>query len=169
MYNRSSEQTTASIGDAAKYIVQKCIDTQKPIIIEELDFKRKKAALAERSKKYSRMLSGFAYSKFNEMLKGRAVKYGVEVIEVDPSYTSVIGQIKFMKRYGLSSHGSAACVIARRGLGFKLEKPEYDNILGDFRKYINHKPLRSRWASISFSIKKSYSFNDRIELLKLDR
>jgi len=90
MYNRSSEQTTASIGDAAKYIIQKCIDTQKSIIIEELDFKRKKASLGERSKKYSRMLSGFAYSKFNEMLKGRAVKYGVEVIEVDPSYTSVI-------------------------------------------------------------------------------
>ena len=168
MYNRSSDQITASIGDVVKYIVEKTISTQKPIIIEDLDFSRKKAILGEESKKYSRMLSGFAYSKFKEMLKARAVKYGVEVIEVNPAYTSVIGQMKFMKRYGLSSHGSAACVIARQGLGFKLEEPKYDSILGNFRKYISHKPLRSRWASISFSIKKKHSFNDRIELLKLD-
>ena len=167
MYNRSSDQVTASVGDVSKYIVGKAVDTQKPIIIEKLDFTRKKAALGEESGKYSRMISGFAYSKFKEMLRARAVKYGVEVIEVNPSYTSVIGQMKFMKRYGLSSHGSAACVIARHGMGLKLEKPVYDSVLGNFRKHVNHKPRKSRWASISYYIKRKYSFHERMALLKL--
>lgn len=168
IYNRSTNQVTAAIGDAVKYIVEKAVLTQKPIIIENLDFSKKKSALGEESRKYSRMLSGFAYSKFKNMLKAKASKQGVEVIEVNPAYTSIIGQVKFMKRYGLSSHGSAACVIARRGLGFKIEKPKYNSILGDFSKFINHKPLKSRWSSISYLVKKKYYFNNRIELLKLE-
>lgn len=169
MYDRSSDQIAAAIGDGVKAIVNKAIKTQKPIVTEDLDFSKKKSMLGEESKKYSRMLSGFAYSKFKERLKARAAKYGVEVIEVNAAYTSVIGQMKFMKRYGLSSHGSAACVIARRGLGLKIEKPKYDSILGDYTNTMNHRPLKSRWSSISYRIKKNYSsFNERIELLKLE-
>ena len=168
MYNRSSNQVTASIGDVVKYIVDQSTLTQKPIVIESLDFSKKKSALGQESKKYSRMLSGFAYSKFKEMLKARTLKHGAEIIEVNPSYTSIIGQFKFMKRYGLSSHGSAACVIARRGLGFKIEKPKYNSIVGNFEKYINNKPLKSRWSSISYLVTKQYYFKDRIELLKLE-
>lgn len=168
MYNRSSNQVTASIGDVVKYIVDQSTSSQKLIVIESLDFSKKKSTLGQESKKYSRMLSGFAYSKFKEMLKARALKHGAEIIEVNPSYTSIIGQFKFMKRYGLSSHGSAACVIARRGLGLKMEKPKYNSILGNFEKYISHRPLKSRWASISYSINKQYYFKDRIELLKLE-
>ena len=169
MYNRSSDQITAALGDGVKAIVDKAMKTQKPMVIEVLDFSKKKSMLGEESKKYSRMLSGFAYSKFKEMLKSRATKYGVEVIEVTAAYTSVIGQMNFMKRYGLSSHGSAACVIARRGLGLTIEKPKYDSILGNYTDTMNHRPLKSRWSSISYRIKKNYRyFNERIELLKLE-
>ncbi len=35
-----------------------------------------------------------------------------------------------MKRYGLSSHGSAACVIARRGMDLTFEKVPYACPLG---------------------------------------
>lgn len=168
MYNRSTNQITASIGELVKVIVDKALRSGKPIAIEKLDFAKKKSLLGEESRKYARMLSGFAYSKFKDLLKARACKFGAEVIEVNPAYTSVIGQAKFMKRYGLSSHGSAACVIARRGLGIKIEKPKYDNILGDFKKTIAHKPLKSRWSTIAYLAKKNYHFNDRIELLKLD-
>jgi len=168
MYNRSTDQITASIGDVVKTIANKALHSGKPIVIEKLDFSKKKATLGEESRNYSRMLSGFAYSKFKEMLKARASKFGVAVIEVNPAFTSLIGQIKFMKRYGLSSHGSAACVIARRGLGIRIEKPKYDSILGRFEKTNNHKPLRSRWSTIAYLVKKNHRFNDRIELLKLD-
>ncbi|MDH7577599.1 MAG: hypothetical protein QHH75_07145 [Bacillota bacterium] len=73
------------------------------------------------------MLSGLTYKQFRVMVESCALREGVEVLRpggknVDPFATSIIGQLKFMARYGFSSHGSAACVIARRGLGFKLEK-----------------------------------------------
>ena len=47
---------------------------------------------------------------------------GVEVQEVNPAYTSIIGRVKFAKRYGFSVHHAAAWVIARRSLKFS-EKP----------------------------------------------
>ena len=37
--------------------------------------------------------------------------------EVNPAYSSVIGRITFMERYGLSADQAAALVLARRSLG----------------------------------------------------
>ena len=42
---------------------------------------------------------------------------GVEVHQVNPAFSSVIGRVKFMERYGLSVHQAAALVLARRLLG----------------------------------------------------
>ena len=36
---------------------------------------------------------------------------------MNPAYSSVIGRVKFMERYGLSVHQAAALVLARRLLG----------------------------------------------------
>jgi IS605 OrfB family transposase len=46
--------------------------------------------------KYSRMLSSFAYHKFAELLFSRADKYGIQVIESNPAYSSLIGLSKFL-------------------------------------------------------------------------
>ena len=64
------------------------------------------------------MLSAFAYRKFFQLLFSRAAREGVEVIGVNPAFTSVIGAVQFASGYGLSSHGAAAVAIARRGLRF---------------------------------------------------
>ena len=55
-------------------------------------------------------------------MKSKALKNGVEIIEVNPAYTSIIGRVKFAKKYGLSIHLSAAFCIARRALRL-LENP----------------------------------------------
>ena len=36
---------------------------------------------------------------------------------MNPAYSSVIGRVKFMERYGLTVHQAAALVLARRLLG----------------------------------------------------
>lgn len=77
------------------------------MVVERLDFRAKKARLREASPHYSRKLSHFAYAAFHALLVSRAAREGVEVIEVNPAYTSVIGKVKFMARYGLSPHGAA--------------------------------------------------------------
>jgi IS605 OrfB family transposase len=122
LYGKSTNQAKAFIGDACKKIVEIAEDTKKPLVLEKLDFKKKKATLRENGTAYARMLSSFAYSSILTHLKSRAQKRGIEVKEVNPAYTSIIGRVKFSKRYGLSIHHAAALVIARRFFRFS-EKP----------------------------------------------
>ena len=86
----------------------------KPIVIEKLDFRQKKAVLEGESRRYSRMLSSFGYGKIKAYILSRGYRKGVEVNQVNPAYSSVIGRVKFMERYGLSVHQAAALVLARR-------------------------------------------------------
>ena len=122
-YGKSQRQAEAIIGDAVAVVVQHAKEAGKPIVIERLDFRRKKAALEGESRKYSRMLSSFAYGKVKAYFLSRGYRQGVEVDQVDPAFSSVIGRVKFMERYGLSVHQSAALVLARRLLGCSERVP----------------------------------------------
>ena len=53
----------------------------------------------------------------------RGYRQGVEVHQVNPAFSSVIGRVKFMERYGLTVHQAAALVLARRLLGFSERIP----------------------------------------------
>lgn len=167
MYNKTSNQVKASIGDAVKILVEYAISKGKTLCIEDLDFSKQKSKLTECGVKYSRMLSGLTYSTFKSMLISRARRYGVEVKAVNPAFTSLIGHFKFMKQYGLSSHRAAAMVIARRGLEFKkIEKVVYNTEFEKKELPIN-KTRRQQWSNLSYQTKKNFYFNDRIELLKI--
>lgn len=168
MHDRSSHQITAAIGDAVKQIVQLAKAKGRPIVIENLDFDKKKRSLGEASAKYARMLSGFTYSKFNQIITSQCARNGVELISRNPFATSLAGQFNYMARSGLSSHGAAACVIARRGLGFDLERLPKDTVI-KLPELKRHKSRGSRWASISKTLKNNLPFYLRIALLSADR
>ena len=116
-YGKNSNQAEALIGDAVASVVQYAREVGKPIVIEKLDFRQKKAALEGESRKYSRMLSSFSYGKIKAYFVSRGYRQGVEIHQVNPAYSSVIGRVKFMERYGLTVHQAAALVLARRLLG----------------------------------------------------
>ena len=63
------------------------------------------------------MLSSFSYGKIKAYFISRGYRQGVEIHQVNPAYSSVIGRVKFMERYGLTVHQAAALVLARRLLG----------------------------------------------------
>ena len=118
-------QKKAEIRNIAAQIVRLAECFQCPSACENLDFSKKKASLRHSgSKGYNRMLSGFVYDTFRSCLVARAEKYGVEVIFVSPAFSSVIGMVKYMPKYALSSGTAAAMVIARRALGFKERIPK---------------------------------------------
>ena len=129
-YGKTKEQAKAIIGDAIKALVDYAVLKEKPLVIENLDFKNKKSKLGTQSKKYSRMLSSFSYSMICQYIESRAYRNGVSVFKVNPAYSSVIGRCKFARIYkGLSVHTSAAMVIARRESGFSERLPRcWDNI-----------------------------------------
>ena len=116
-YGRSTHQAEALIGDAVAGVVEYAREAGKPIVIERLDFRHKKAALEGQPRRYSRMLSSFSYGKVKAYFISRGYRQGVEIHQVNPAYSSVIGRVKFMERYGLSVHQAAALVLARRLLG----------------------------------------------------
>ena len=116
-YGKSQHQAEGLIGDAVASVVQYAREVGKPIVIEKLDFRTKKAALEGESRKYSRMLSSLSYGKIKAFLLSRGYRQGVEVRQVNPAFSSVIGRVKFMERYGLSVHQAAALALARRLLG----------------------------------------------------
>ena len=116
-YGKSQHQAEAIIGDAVARVVEHAREVGKPIVIEKLDFRQKKAVLEGESRRYSRMLSSFSYGKIKAYFLSRGYREGVEVHQVNPAFSSVIGRVKFMERYGLSVHQAAALVLARRLLG----------------------------------------------------
>ena len=116
-YGKSTHQAEALIGDAVAGVVEYARNSGKPIVIEELDFRQKKSVLEGENRKYSRMLSSFSYVKVKAYFISRGYRQGVEIHQVNPAYSSVIGRVKFMERYGLSVHQAAALVLARRLLG----------------------------------------------------
>ena len=116
-YGKSQHQARALIGDAVAGIVAYARDAGKPIVLEKLDFRQKKAILEGESRKYSRMLSSFSCGRVKACFLSRGVRQGVQVYQVNPAYSSIIGRVKFMERYGLSVHQAAALALARRLLG----------------------------------------------------
>ncbi len=167
MYGKTSSQIDAMLGDMARDMCELGRYYRVPIFIEDLGLENAKKSL-DNGPKYNRMIHSFPYKKFRDALESRGRKTGVEIAAVNPSYTSVIGQFKFMKKYGLSSHGSAACVIARHGLKLKTERLSKRN-----KSYILHSTVNidlnknnyRLWTRLSSAIKKKYKFNDRIHLL----
>ena len=120
---KKQNQLKALTGGVCKEIIDHAKRSRKPVVVEDLNFQKKKNQLQEsHNKRYARMLSSFAYSLFLICLIARAYKYGIAVHKVNPAFTSVIGRCNYSKRYGLSIHLAAALCIARRHQKFS-EKP----------------------------------------------
>jgi len=100
------------IREMAKQVVSYAYDKHKPIILEQLQFSKK-----NKGRKFNRMSHNFIWKQLLDSIKSRACRYGVEVIEVPPAYTSIVGKLKFMKMYSIPIHNAAAMVIGRMGLG----------------------------------------------------
>ena len=120
--NKTTEQRLALIGDAVIRVAQQARAAGKPVVVEKLNFQKKKAELEAVDPAQARMLSSFACSKTLSGLKAACFRHGVEVIEINPAYTSVIGAVNSARVRGVSVHQGAAYAIARRGLGLS-ERP----------------------------------------------
>ncbi len=117
LYGKTEDQAKAIIGDAARMIVEMARERGLTLVLERLDLKKRRAELEVASPSAARKISSFCYSKTISLLKAGCFRAGVEGIEVDPAYTSVMGAMNHARRHGISSHQSAAYAVARRGLG----------------------------------------------------
>ncbi|HUD01170.1 MAG TPA: IS200/IS605 family accessory protein TnpB-related protein [Rhabdochlamydiaceae bacterium] len=125
LYGKTQDQARALIGDVSAEVIQYAEQSSKPVILEDLDFQRKKNSLRENSSSKARQLSSFSYQSIITHLKSRGRSQQIEVWQVNPAFTSVIGRIKYAHRYGLSIHHSAALCIGRRFLSLSEKVPRH--------------------------------------------
>lgn len=97
-----------------------CLNTGKDLVIEKLDFTKKKDNLiSKRGKKYNEMLSTLAYSKFDLIISSKCAKNRIFLNKVNPAWTSWIAKQKYCPKMKLNIHSGASYVIARRGMLLK--------------------------------------------------
>jgi len=115
----------------AHKIVDSAIEKGKAIAIENLK-KLKKGVRGDGKAKLRKRLHQWNAKKFLQKLKRVAMLKGVEVIEVNPAYTSIVGMLKYAPQLNIDKDVAGAYVIGRRALGFKEDMPEnYERLLKD--------------------------------------
>jgi len=119
----SRKQRLGLAREVAAQIVALAASHRVPIVLERLQMKGKKAR--DLGQSMNRTLSSWAYAQMATAIRARAAREGIEVIGVNPAYTSVIGRVKYALRYGYGTHQAAAVVIARRALPFTERLPRH--------------------------------------------
>jgi len=163
LYGKTQKQALALIGDACANVIAHAEKTLKPVVLEDLDFQKKKRQLREKSTSFqARKLSSFSYQSILTHIKSRGWSKQIEVYQVNPAYTSLIGRVKFSNRYGLSIHHAAALCIGRRFLNFSEKIPRHLEKIPDGRNghVALSLPVRNRdqhvwtfWRSLSKKLK----------------
>ena len=120
-YSKGNE-TTNDFQYIATRLKDYCLNTGKDLVIEKLDFTKKKDDLiSKKGKKYNEMLSTLAYSKFDTIITSKCAKNRIFLNKVNPAWTSWIAKQKYCPKMKLNIHSGASYVIARRGMFLKDE------------------------------------------------
>ena len=113
-------QTTNDFQYIATRLKDYCLNNGKDLVIEKLNFAKKKDDLiSKKGKKYNKMLSSLAYSKFDSIITSKCVKNRIFLHKVNPAWTSWIAKHKYCPKMKLNIHSGASYVIARRGMFLK--------------------------------------------------
>ena len=115
----------------AHQLLDLAIQKGKAIAVENLK-KLKKGKRGDGKATLRKILHNWNAKKFLQKLKRVAMLKGVEVVEVHPAYTSIIGMLKYAPQLSIDKDIAGAYVIGRRALGFREYMPEnYERLLKD--------------------------------------
>lgn len=153
--DKTTGQTKNIIGNVMTKVGKICKEQKKPLCMEDLDFRRKKAGVHYKNKQQNKQLSSFAYRKFMESAVTQGRKFAFAVYKTDPSYTSFIGKVKYMRKYGISIHTSAAYVIGMRSMAETSEKFSwYEQIPTQYLIHVNTTdPIKKQWQILYKKLK----------------
>ncbi|ADO44470.1 transposase [Hydrogenobacter thermophilus TK-6] len=131
-----SWQITHQITDMAK-------EENKAIAIEKLS-NIPKGERGDGNGKLRKRLQQWIYKGLLEKIKTLAKRKRIQVIEVNPAYTSVIGALKYAPQYSLDKDTAGAFVIGRKALGFREEIPKnYEKLITE-KEYLKFAEERIR-------------------------
>jgi IS605 OrfB family transposase len=112
-------------------VVERALENGKAIVVEDLQ-KVPKGRRGEGLPKLRRKFHKWVYKSILDKIELYARRLGVQLIKVNPAYTSVIGKLKYSPMLGIDKDVAGAYVIGRRGLGFEEKLPKnYRKLLKD--------------------------------------
>ena len=117
---KSGDKTTTDLQGIANRAVKLALRTGRDICIEDLDFKTKKSKTeSKQNTKYNEMLHSLAYRQFSDIVESVTYRNRVNLVKVNPAWTSWLARQKYCPNMKLNVHVGASYVIARRGQGHK--------------------------------------------------
>jgi len=121
----------------AHQVVNIAKEKGKAIAIEDLK-KVNKGYRGDGKAKLRKRLHNWNFKSLLLKIERVARLNGIEVLKVNPAYTSVIGSLKYAPQLNIDKDIAGAFVIGRRALGFKERIPEnYLKLLSD-REYLEY-------------------------------
>lgn len=117
---RAGNKTKTDLQCIANDVVKLSQLTGKDICIENLDFKATKSKTETKyGKQYNEMIHSLAYRQFIDIIGSVAYRNNVNLIKVNPAWTSWLAKKLYCPTMKLNVHIGASYVIARRGQGYK--------------------------------------------------
>jgi IS605 OrfB family transposase len=107
----------------AHEIVRFAKEKGRAIAIEDIQ-KLPKGKRGDGKAKLRKILQFFSYRRILKKIESLAIGEGIEVVKVNPAFTSIIGMMKYCPQYFIDKDIAGAYVIGRKALGFKEEIPE---------------------------------------------
>jgi len=107
----------------AHEVVRFAKEKGKAIAIENIK-KLPKGKRGDGKAKLRKILQFFSYRRILKKIESLANQEGIEVVKVNPAFTSVIGMMKYCPQYFIDKDIAGAYVIGRKALGFQEKIPE---------------------------------------------
>ncbi|WP_245842423.1 IS200/IS605 family accessory protein TnpB-related protein [Parageobacillus galactosidasius] len=140
--NKRNNLIGETVRDVYDWLLQENVGA---VVIENIQLRQRH----DTDKRFNRFTHHFKKKKLTETIIRPGLRLGFCIKIVNPVYTSVIGRFKYMKKYGLSVHESAALVIGRRGLGYQERLPK------ELMDIIKTK-VKRHWIAMLGSMEESY-------------
>lgn len=117
---KSGNKTKTDLQAIANHVTTLAYQTGKDVCIENLDFRTKKSKTeTKQGKKYNEIIHSLAYRQFSDIIESVTYRNNVNLIKVNPAWTSWLAKQIYCPTMKLNTHVGASYVIARRGQGYK--------------------------------------------------
>lgn len=120
---KAGNKTKTDLQKIANQVTVLACQTGKSVCIENLNFKATKSKTettgTKHGKQYNDMINSLAYRQFIDIIESAAYRNNVNLVKVNPAWTSWLAEKLYCPTRKLSVHVGASYVIARRGQGYK--------------------------------------------------
>ncbi|BAL81526.1 IS200/IS605 family accessory protein TnpB-related protein [Caldisericum exile] len=157
LIGKTKNQREYLLWQIAYKVINYAKENEKAIAIERLEGINK-GYRGDGKPKLRKRFEHWSYKSLLTKIKILGQRNGMQVIEVNPAYTSIIGAYKYCPQYLIDKDIAGAYVIGRRGLGYKDDIPE------------NYLKLLSNKEYLEYSIAKLEEKKEELkELLKNEK